>query len=156
MGHITIQPDGPMCACGHRGHLEAFASGTAIARDLHAAIAAGESSVLPAGQPISGKMISDALYQGDPLALRIIQRAGSYIGLGLANYLHIFNPSAVIIGGGVSRTGHFLLDPIRTSIHAHVMAPDFDKDLLLTTAALGDDAGLMGALALARTVSPGG
>jgi glucokinase len=97
-------------------------------------------------------MVGYAAKNGDPLAKAAIERAGSYIGKAIADFTHIFNPSAVIIGGGVSQSGPLLLDPMRAVIKGNILSPQFSKDLLLTTAALGDEAGLVGALALAHTL----
>lgn len=149
LGHVTILPDGPMCGCGHRGHLESVASGTAIANYVAEQLAQGVPSSLSEIARPTGRDINMAAEQGDPLAKSALARSGSYIGLALANYLHIFNPSIVIFGGGVSRSGHFLLEPLRSSLAEHVLSPEYLQGLIITTAALGDDAGLMGALALA-------
>ncbi len=149
LGHVTIVPDGPMCGCGHRGHVEAFASGTAIARYVAEQLATGVPSVLSEIANPSGRDITMAAEQGDSLAISALARSGAYIGLALANYLHIFNPSIVILGGGVSKSGNFLLEPLRASLAEHVLSPEYLHGLVITTAALGDDAGLMGALALA-------
>ena len=138
-----------MCGCGHRGHVEAFASGTAIARYVAEQLATGVPSVLSGIANPSGRDITMAAEQGDSLAISALARSGTYIGLALANYLHIFNPSIVILGGGVSKSGNFLLEPLRASLAEHVLSPEFLHGLVITTAALGDDAGLMGALALA-------
>ena len=92
-----------------------------------------------------------AAAQGDPLALRAMQRAGAFIGYALADFLHIFNPTIVIFGGGVSKSGELLFSPLRIALEERVLSPGYLQDLVLTTAALGDDAGLMGALALARS-----
>jgi glucokinase len=155
LGHVTVQPDGPMCGCGHRGHLEALASGTAIARYVAEQLAQGvPSSLAEIGSTPTGRDISMAAEQGDPLAKAALARAGSYIGYALADYLHIFNPSIIILGGGVSRSGPLLLEPLRAAIAEHVISPEYLHGLVITTAALGDDAGLMGALALAETVDP--
>jgi glucokinase len=91
-----------------------------------------------------------AAAQGDPLCFNAMQRAGTFIGYALADFLHIFNPTIVIFGGGVSKSGDLLLNPIREAMQERVLTPRYLQDLRLTTAALGDDAGLMGALALAR------
>ena len=149
LGHVTIDPDGPMCGCGHRGHIEAFASGTAIARYVTEQLAQGVASMLSEIANPSGRDITMAAEQGDPLAISALARAGTFIGLALANYLHIFNPSIVILGGGVSKSGNFLLEPLRASLAKHILSPEYLNGLVITTAALGDDAGLMGALALA-------
>lgn len=84
------------------------------------------------------------------------KRAGIYVGEAIANILHIFNPSIVIIGGGVSQSGALLFDPIRESIHKHVMTPYHLEGLTLTEAILGDDVGLIGALTLVRDRSLAG
>ena len=149
LGHVTILPDGPMCGCGHRGHLEAVASGTAISHYVAEQLAQGVPSLLGEIARPTGRDITMAAEQGDPLAKSALARSGSYIGLALANYLQIFNPSIVILGGGVSKSGHFLLEPLRASLAEHILSPEYMQGLVITTAALGDDAGLMGALALA-------
>ncbi|HEX7395235.1 MAG TPA: ROK family protein, partial [Anaerolineaceae bacterium] len=79
------------------------------------------------------------------------ERAGRYMGIALANYLHIFNPSIVVLGGGVSRSGGLFFNPRYQSLRENVFAPGYLKDQTVTTAALGDDVGLLGALALAET-----
>lgn len=150
MGHITVLPDGPLCGCGQRGHLEAIASGPAIVRNVCAAIENGARSTLQPGPNLSAREINEAAQQGDRLAMAEIARAGAHIGQALAGFLHIFNPSIIILGGGVSRSGALLFDPLRAALHAHVMSPSFLTDLVITTAALGDDAGLLGALALGQ------
>jgi glucokinase len=150
LGHVTYQPLGPTCGCGHRGHLEAVASGTAIARDFSEKIAHGRPSSLRGLETITTKDISLAAKQGDPLALETFDEVGKILGRALAGFLHIFNPSIIIIGGGVSRSGELILNPIIQTISYHVISPEYVKDLEITTAALGDDAGLLGALALAR------
>ncbi|MBE0695526.1 MAG: ROK family protein [Anaerolineaceae bacterium] len=149
LGHVTILPDGPMCSCGHRGHLEALASGTAIGHYVSDQLAQGVPSLLSQIVRPTGRDISMAAEQGDPLAKSALARSGMYIGLALSNYLQIFNPSIVILGGGVSKSGPFLLEPMRASLAEHILSPEYMQGLVITTAALGDDAGLMGALALA-------
>jgi glucokinase len=148
VGHIAVLPDGPLCSCGQRGHLEALACGPAIARYVHAQIAAGVPSSLGSKEKISAHDVSKAAAHGDELAIHALARAGTHIGQALATFLHLFNPSVVIFGGGVSFSGKFLLDPVRVSLEKHVMNKSYLHDLVITHAALGDDAGLMGALAL--------
>ena len=101
---------------------------------------------------LTAKDIGEAAKQGDAVAIKAIARAGFYLGLALSNYLQIFNPSVIIFGGGVSQTGRFLFDPLKAALCEHVMSPDYLKNLTITTAALGDEVGLMGALALAHTL----
>ncbi len=150
VGHITVEPNGPLCGCGKRGHLEAVASGTGIAHYVAGRLAAGAvSNYLKSGTP-SAKEISQAAAQGDPLSLEAIQRAGTYIGHALADFLHLLNPSIVILGGGVSRSGELLFQPIRAAMNESVISPEYTRDLQIVSASLGDDCGLMGALALIK------
>jgi len=150
LGHVTILPDGPLCGCGNRGHLEAIGSGTGIAHYIAEQIAQGATSSLSSIPNPTARDISQAAEQGDPLALAAFNRAGTFIGYALANYIHIFNPSIIILGGGVSRSGDILLQPIRAAINECVISPEFLENLKIVPAELGDDVGLMGALALAQ------
>lgn len=151
LGHVTIIPDGPLCGCGAHGHLEAVASGTAIGRWVSEELRRGAQSSLSPEKMITGRMISHAAQGGDDLAVKALNRAGTFIGQALANFLHIFNPSIVIVGGGVSQSGPYLLEPMAAAMRQNVMSPAYVEGVTLATAALGDEAGLMGALALARS-----
>jgi len=150
LGHMIVdsRPDAPLCGCGFRGHLEAFASGTGIERYAAEQLAAGRASALT-GRP-SAREIAQAAQAGDDLARAAFARAGDYLGLGVANYLHIFNPSIVIFGGGVSQSGALLFEPFEASLQARVFHPRYLDGLVIARAQLGDDAGLLGALTLAR------
>jgi glucokinase len=114
-------------------------------------LASGVPSSLSANSNPSARDVSLAAEQGDPLAKSALTRAGTYLGHGIANYLHLFNPQIVILGGGVSRSGALLMEPLRAAVAERVMSPEYLHGLVITTAALGDDAGLMGALALAQS-----
>jgi glucokinase len=150
LGHVTVDtnPDAPLCGCGLRGHLESFSSGTGIERFVADELAAGRVSSL-AGRP-SAREIAGAANAGDALARAAYARAGTYLGVGVANYLHIFDPSIVIFGGGVSMSGALLFEPFEASLKKHVFHPRYLDGLVIKKAELGDDAGLLGALALAR------
>jgi glucokinase len=150
LGHITVIPDGPLCNCGQRGHLEAVSSGPAIARWVEQELSQGIPSSLASDRPITAKEVSMAASQGDELAKAALARGGTYLGIAIADYLHIFNPSIVIIGGGVSQSGEAFFGPLRTAMSEHVISKKYLENLTLTTAALGDDVGLMGGLALAQ------
>ena len=152
LGHITVIPDGPLCGCGQRGHLEAVTSGPAIARWVEQELSQGIPSTLTKNRPNTAKDVSLAASQGDELAQAALARGGTYLGIAIADYLHIFNPSVVIIGGGVSQSGEAFFGPIRTAMSEHVISRKYLENLTLTTSALGDDVGLMGALALAQTL----
>lgn len=148
LGHMTVLADGPICGCGQRGHIEAISSGTAIARYVKEQIDAGQTSTLQTHPNLTTVQIADAALKGDPLAISAFERAGYYLGIAVANYLAIFDPSIVVFGGGVSQVGDLLFKPFEESLRKHVFHPHYLDDLVITKAALGDDAGLLGALAL--------
>jgi glucokinase len=153
LGHMIIDPDGPPCGCGQRGHIESFSSGPSIARYVREQLAAGQKSSLE-GQPKStSAQIAEAARSGDALAISAFERAGFYLGIAVANYLAVFDPSILIFGGGVSQVGELLFKPFETSLRKHTFHPHYLDGLVITRAALGDDAGLLGALALARMKS---
>jgi glucokinase len=154
LGHLTVLPDGPVCSCGQRGHLEAVAAGPAIAAFVRDQLALGAVSSLGGASDLSARAVGQAAKQGDPLALRALARSGEYIGMALADFLAVFNPSIVIFGGGVSFSGELLLAPVRRSLGLRVMDQAYLEGLVITTAALGDNSGLLGGLALAHTLQP--
>lgn len=151
LGHLTVIPDGPLCGCGQRGHLEAVSSGTAIANYVQEQIANGRASSLAALCRPNSRQVSQAAEEGDELAVEAMNRAATFMGVAVADFLHMFNPTVVVLGGGVSRSGALFLEPLRKAMLCHVMSPAYVRDVQLCYAALGDDAGLMGALALAHT-----
>jgi glucokinase len=153
LGHMIIDPDGPPCGCGQRGHIESFASGPSIARYVNEQLSAGEKSSLAGQTSLSTKQIAEAARAGDALAISAFERAGYYLGLAVANYLAIFDPSILIFGGGVSLVEDLLFKPFEDSLRKHTFHPHYLDNLTITRAALGDDAGLLGALALARMKS---
>ncbi len=150
LGHVTVLPGGPVCSCGQSGHLEAVASGPGIVRFFQEQISAGKTSRLSPGSNLTARDIAEAASQGDELARAAFAQAGEYLGQALADYLHIFNPSIIILGGGVSQSGALILEPARESMKRHVMNPSYLTGLELAFAKLGDDAGLLGALAQAQ------
>lgn len=148
LGHVVINSNGEMCSCGHKGHLEALASGKSIVEYVRTRIAAGESSSLVEKNIISAKEIFQAAKTGDQLAIDAFKRAGRFLGIGVANYLHIFNPSCVVLGGGVIQSGDLIMKPFRASLEEHILDNEYLKKLAITTAQLGDNAGLIGGLVL--------
>jgi glucokinase len=148
LGHVTAVPDGPICGCGKRGHIEAVASGIAIARYVKEKLDAGIPSVFKPGDSPSSKEIAQAANQGDPLSKEAFELAGFFLGRTIADWLHILNPSILILGGGVSRSGDLILKPLVASLEKHIVSPEYISNLLIVPPALGDDAGLLGALAL--------
>lgn len=153
LGHMTVAADGPLCGCGQRGHVESFSSGPAIARYVNEQLQAGQKSTLQTHPGLTAAQVADAARNGDALAISAFARAGHYLGIAVANYLAIFDPSILVFGGGVSQVGDLLFKPFEESLRTHVFHPHYLDDLVITKAALGDDAGLLGALALARLAS---
>lgn len=153
LGHSIIDPNGPPCSCGHAGHLEAYSSGPAIVKYVLAELEAGATSSLKRSDSLNARDVSEAAKNGDALAVRAYQRAGEYLGIGVASFLHAFDPSIVIFGGGVSQVGELLFEPFKASLNKRVFHPRYLEGLSFATATLGDDAGLLGALALARMMS---
>ncbi|MBI3162828.1 MAG: ROK family protein [Chloroflexi bacterium] len=150
LGHTTVQADGPLCGCGQRGHLESYSSGTGIERFVADQLSAGRESVLHPNKKNSAHDISEAAERGDALSIEAYAIAGKYLGIGVANFLHAFNPSIVIFGGGVSQSGPLLFDAFGKSLKERVIHPRYLDGLAITKAELGDDSGLLGARALAE------
>jgi glucokinase len=150
LGHVTVLADGPVCSCGIKGHLEALAAGPAIVRYVREQLEAGSKSELSSDEELTAYAIAEAAKRGDELAKSAYARAGKYLGIGVASFLHTFDPSIVIFGGGVSQSGSLLFDPFEASLRDHVLLPRYLEDLEITTTALGDNVGLLGALALAQ------
>ena len=150
LGHIIVDPNGPLCSCGFAGHLEAYSSGPAIARYVLGELEEGVKSIMKRDINLSAKEIAEAAYQGDELAIKAFQRAGEYLGIGVATMLHSFNPSIVIFGGGVSQVGNLLFDSFHKSLKERVFHTRYLDGLVIARAQLGDNAGLLGARALAE------
>lgn len=140
-GHMRLSlPDG-----SHR-RLEELASGTALGYwARHDLALAQEASSLRGQDGIDGKAVGQAALAGDELALRVVRQAGQWLGLGLVNLLHLFNPAAIVVGGGAVNLGEMLLGPARAVIRQHLLHEDFYADDLIRLAAIGEDACLVGA-----------
>lgn len=150
VGHMVLDPQGPACACGNKGCLEALASGTAIAREGRAAAAANPTSLLAKNlDAIDAASVFAAAGAGDIAATKVIDTAMAWLGLGVANLVNIFNPRLVVIGGGVSLVGEELLAPVRAQVNRYGMKVQREH-VTITTSRLGDTAGMVGALELAR------
>lgn len=149
VGHTPIVADGPACHCGGHGCLEMVASGTAIARIAGERIAAGEASGMSGSEPLTSKTVADWALRGDALALSVLYDAGHYLGLALGGFINVLDPGVVVLGGGAIQSGAALLDPM----HAAIKLQAFESALRHTRvvlAALGQDAGLVGAVEWAR------
>lgn len=149
IGHMTVEKDGPPCNCGNHGCIEAFAGALAIAAAGRRAVAAGEAPVLASladGNPdrVNPALIAQAAQAGDAGAAAVFARAGEYLGIGLASLANVLNPSHFIIGGGVANAGELFLGPARRVLRERAM-PVNARTATIVTAALGQDAGLIGA-----------
>ena len=153
LGHMTIDRGGPLCGCGRRGHLEAIASGPAIARAAAARLERGEPSsladVLRHAGPLSAEQVGRAANEGDPLAMEVVAAAAEAIGCHLASLMHAFDPQVIVLGGGVMQIGDFFMQRIDRAMRQSVMSPAYLDGLRLLPAQLGDDAGLIGAMVAA-------
>ena len=157
LGHMVILPDGPPCSCEGRGHLEALASGWAIAKTARERLESGERSLIREKvrgdlSQISARTVGEAAGEGDPLALEIITQAGRYVGMGIASLMSLLNPEMFVIGGGVTKTGDLLFEPMREAAREYAMHPRYYEDAPIVRAHLGPDVGLYGAAALVRVM----
>ncbi|MCX0279323.1 ROK family glucokinase [Bombilactobacillus mellis] len=152
IGHMTINPQGYRCTCGKRGCLETVASATGIvhvARD-YAQEYAGDSELkasLDNGDDLTAKDVFDLAKQNDPLALKVTSAVCDQLGLALSIVAVTINPQYIIIGGGVSNAGDFLLQRVQESYNRYVFS-SVKKTTTLTLATLGNEAGVIGAASL--------
>ncbi len=150
-GHIALARGGPRCNCGGRGCLEAFASGTAIAKTARRRAKRSPNSLLHQvfngrEDALTAKDVVAAARQGDALACKIFQDAAVYIGLGITSVIHLLNPEIVIIGGGLSRAGKLLFDPVRRTV-AERAQKYLAENVRIVPAKLGSKAGVYGSAA---------
>ncbi|MBI3474805.1 MAG: ROK family protein [Acidobacteria bacterium] len=137
VGHQVIDPSGPLCSCGFHGCWEALAAGPAM-------VAWFQATDDKRRQNISGKQICELALAGDPSALRVVQREGHYLGLGLANLINLFTPDMIVLGGSVAKCAILFLEEIRRTICRGCRFVPYEKTVL-ALASLGDDANLIGA-----------
>lgn len=136
IGHILVRPDGPRCGCGRPGCLEAVASAAAIGR-RYAELA---------GAPATAADVADRAAAGEPLADRVWREAVEALADGLATGQALFDVATIVLGGGLAQAGPRLLDPLRAALHERMT---FHREPRLVAAALGDEAGCLGAALLA-------
>ncbi|MBI4758441.1 MAG: ROK family transcriptional regulator [Chloroflexi bacterium] len=152
IGHTTVDEDGPRCRCGNHGCLEALAAGPAIARRAVRGIRRG--TVTRIADLVQGKLeyvtaevVSQAAALGDPFALQILEEAGQYVGLGVANLINSLNPDVVVIGGGVAQAGEVFFAGVRRAVAARALQLSAAQARIVP-AKLGMDAGAVGATTL--------
>jgi glucokinase len=154
IGHMSIKANGPRCYCGNKGCLETLASGTAIAREAISLVRSGEKTSLNGMvgnkiESITAKEVSIAAQNGDVLAKKVVLKAATYLGIGMANVVNIFNPDMIIIGGSVSKMGELLLGPVRHQVLRRAFGLSA-QGVSIVPSKLGDDAGLIGAALFAQ------
>lgn len=155
IGHLTIEENGPLCACGNHGCLEAIAGGRAIAQQAREIAQKDQRTELANIKPIesiTARDVASAARLGDLAAQQILNRAGTYVGIAIAGVVNMFNPGMVIIGGGVAQSGDILLEPIRLAVQRRSL-PAATRAVRITTAMLGRRSSSMGAIIQALTIA---
>jgi glucokinase len=154
LGHTVIQADGPPCQgnCPNHGCVESLASGTALGREARAAAESSPDSalgrLLAAGETIDGSAVTEAAIAGDGTAVGVFELIGSRLGVACSSFANIFQPDAIVVGGGVIAAGDLLLDPVRREVRERALNPMNRTPVLAAT--LGNGAGMIGAAAMAR------
>jgi glucokinase-like ROK family protein len=152
VGHIQVVDDASViCRCGNVGCLEALAGGGALGRDGEAAALAGQSERLQTALDQHGRVtaadVARAASFGDPVAVAMLQAAGRRVGLVLASIVNFFNPSIIVVGGGVAQSGDQLLASIRETVYRRSL-PLATRELVIRRSSLGALAGIIGASAM--------
>ncbi len=151
LGHMTVEVNGPRCHCGNFGCLEALASGWAVAREAVKCINQGEKSAITELvngrlEDITAEIVGVAARRGDHLACTIVSEAANYLGVGFANFVNIFNPELIVVGGGLSKMGDMLLKPARKVVKERAFRLP-TRRVRIVRARLGSNAGVIGAAA---------
>ena len=153
-GHMVVDPKGPPCPCGRRGCWERFASGSGLARLAREAAEAGRGHRLVelAGgdvENVRGEHVTRAATEGDAEAIEVFRDFGWWAALGIANLVNILDPQIVVVGGGLVEAGEIVMAPIRAAFADLVLAGEHRPEVPVVPAALGEDAGAIGAALLA-------
>jgi glucokinase len=149
IGHTIVQYGGRICGCGGRGHLEAYASRSAVTRVLQAELSRGRSSKLrellkDGDGAIRSKMLARCIDDGDSLVTETVIEAADYLGAGLASLATFYNPQCIVLGGGLIEAAPLMLE--RATLRAHEAAlPAATRSLKITKSELGDNSGIVGA-----------
>lgn len=154
IGHITIEENGPLCTCGNHGCMEAFAGGNAIALQARKMVESGKRTLLSKIpiENITAQEVAESARRGDLPSQEIIMRAGTFIGIAIAGLVNLFNPGAVIIGGGVAQAGDLLTTSIRQAVRERSLHAS-EQSVHITTAMLGQRSSLIGATVQAINIA---
>jgi glucokinase len=148
-GHVTVRRGGRLCTCGRHGCVEAYASGTSIALRAHEALAGGTPSSLARLDAVTAADVTSAAAAGDVLAREVWAETVELLGSAVTDLVNVFEPDLVVLGGGVTRSGAMLLDPIRELVAREAMPPAAGAAKVVL-AGLGDLVGVVGAGAVAH------
>ena len=152
LGHMVIEHNGRPCTCGRNGCIEAYASATGLINMTKEAMEKHPSSKLweiaPTLDDVDGKTAFDAMRAGDPVGKEVVDLYIGYLGTGLANFINIFQPEVLLIGGGICKEGETLLKPLREILDRETFGGDGMPKTQLKTCELGNDAGTIGAAML--------
>ncbi|GJF27302.1 glucokinase [Kitasatospora sp. NE20-6] len=159
-GHMQVVPGGHRCPCGNRGCWEQYSSGNALVREARGLVAE-ESPVVQqllaraGGTPegITGPLVTEAAREGDATAVELLYEMGTWLGVGIANLAAALDPGRFVVGGGVSEAGDLLIVPAREAFRRTLTGRGFRPEAGIVHAALGNEAGLVGAADLARQVA---
>jgi len=150
IGHTCVKLDGRLCGCGKRGCLEAYTAAKGIVQTAQELMKeSDEPSLMRGVEQLSPKMISDFCNQGDKLAIEVYRQTGEILGLGLANYVTVLDPEAIIFTGGISRAGDWLMAPAFESYEEHVFKNVKGKVRFLVSTIDDKEQNLLGASVLA-------
>ena len=154
IGHMVVDRNGPPCPCGGRGCWERYASGGGLGRMARDAAAAGllpEVVTIAGGDPesVRGEHVTDAALAGDAGARRVLEDAGWWLALGLANLTALLDPERIVVGGGLAAAGEVLMAPARQAFSSLVEGRGTRPEVAILPAALGEEAGAIGAALLA-------
>lgn len=153
IGHMTIIPDGYPCNCGRRGCLETIASATGISRIAEEKIKQYSESILVIkfhkNNKLTSKDVFDAFEMGDTCATEVVEYITDVLGLAISNLAIVINPEKIVIGGGVSKAGDLILNPIKRAYRKYVLPRTFEGSSF-AIASLGNDAGIIGGAYLVK------
>ena len=149
-GHMVVDPNGPPCPCGRRGCWERFASGSGLGRLARDAAHAGQAPhivALAGGDPeqVRGEHVTRAAADGDAEAIKILDEFAWWVALGISNLENLLDPEVVVVGGGLAEAGELLLAPTRAAYETLVLGFEHRPPVRIVAAALGQDAGAIGA-----------
>ncbi len=154
IGHVIVDPSGPLCGCGNRGCWETVASGQAVGRlgreaarehphSLVASLAGGDADA------VTGVVVTEAARRGDAIAIEVFREVGRRLGEGIAGLVNTLDPQVVVVGGGAVTAGDLLLEPARAACAGAIEGASYRPQVPIVPAELGNDAGAIGAASLA-------